>query len=140
MTPTAATSSRNDDHADRLGSIRALTDGTGAVVATFRTDEFGIPTSSSGASGSPFRYTGEPTDASGLTYLRARYYDPGLGRFMSGDPFAGFAASPLSLNRYSYIGNNPATWSAPSGLTPTSKTVRDVSWWIPYGSNWTRPR
>ena len=102
-------------HADRLGSIRAVSDGTGAVIASYRTDEFGIPTTTTGASGSPFRYTGEPLDASGLTYLRARHYDPSLGRFMSRDPFAGFATSPLSLNRYSDVENNPATWSDPSG-------------------------
>ena len=106
-----------------LASIRAVTDGTGAVIATFRTDEFGIPTSSTGASGSPFRYTGEPLDASGLTYLRARYYDPSIGRFMSRDPFAGFASSPLSLNRYRYVENTPATWSDPSGLTPSSNVL-----------------
>ncbi|MEK6719993.1 MAG: PA14 domain-containing protein [Chloroflexota bacterium] len=103
-------------HADRLGSIRALTDGTGAVIATYRTDEFGVPTGSTGASGSPYRYTGEPLDASGLTYLRARHYDPSIGRFMSRDPFAGFTGHPLSLNRYSYVTNNPTTYADPSGL------------------------
>ena len=102
-------------HADRLGSIRAVTDGTGTVIATYQTDEFGVPTTSTGSAGSPFRYTGEPLDASGLTYLRARYYDASLGRFLSRDPFAGVASSPLSLNRYSYVHNNPATWSDPSG-------------------------
>jgi RHS repeat-associated protein len=102
-------------HPDRLGSIRTVTDDTGAVIATFRTDEFGVPTASTGSAGSPYRYTGEPADASGLTYLRARHYDASLGRFMSRDPFAGFVASPLSLNRYSYVENNPATNADPSG-------------------------
>jgi hypothetical protein len=37
---------------------------------------------------------------------------------MSRDPFAGFGASPLSLNRYSYVGNNPATVTDPSGKVP----------------------
>ena len=105
-------------HADRLGSIRAMTNATGAVVATFRTDEFGVPTTSTGAAESLYRYTGEPRDASGLTYLRARYYDPSVGRFLTRDSFSGFGAAPLSLNRYSYVANNPTTWSDPSGRHP----------------------
>lgn len=87
----------------------------GVVIATDRADEFGVPTTFTACVGSPFRYTGEPLDASGLTYLRARHYDPTIGRFMTRDPFAGFARSPLSLNRYSYVENNPATLSDPSG-------------------------
>jgi len=105
-------------HADRLGSVRALTDAAGSVIATYRADEFGIPVSSTGTSSQPFRYTGEPSDASGLTYLRARYYDPSIGRFLSRDPFGGFVSSPLSLNRYSYVANNPATRVDPSGNFP----------------------
>jgi len=76
-------------HTDRQGSVRALTDAAGSVIATYRSDEFGIPVSATGTSSQPFRYTGEPSDASGLTYLRARYYDPSIGRFMSRDPFGG---------------------------------------------------
>jgi len=107
-------------HADRLGSVRALTDAAGTVIASYRSDEFGIPFSATGTSSQPFRYTGEPTDASGLTYLRARFYDPTIGRFMSRDPFAGFSSSPLSLNRYSYVENNPSTLVDRAGLQPTS--------------------
>ena len=105
-------------HTDRLGSVRAVSDASGTVTATYRTDEFGVPTTPTGSSTQPFTYTGEPRDATGLVYLRARYYDPTLGRFMSRDPFAGFGASPLSLNRYAYVGNNPATARDPSGQVP----------------------
>jgi len=105
-------------HADRLGSVRALTDAAGTVIATYRSDEFGVPVSSTGSSTQPFRYTGEPSDASGLTYLRARYYDPSIGRFLSRDPFAGFSSSPLSLNRYGYVENNPTTVTDPDGRCP----------------------
>ena len=52
-------------HADRLGSVRAVSDATGAVTATYRTDEFGIPTATTGGSSQPFTYTGEPRDATG---------------------------------------------------------------------------
>jgi len=112
-------------HADRLGSVRALTDAAGSVIATYRSDEFGIPVSSTGSSSQPFRYTGEPSDASGLTYLRARFYDPSLGRFMSRDPFGGFASAPLTLNRYSYVENNPATLVDLVGTTPSSAVLQD---------------
>lgn len=105
-------------HADQLGSIRAITDGAGVVTATYRTDEWGVPTASTGASTQPFAFTGEPRDATGLSYLRARYYDPSLGRFMSRDPWPGDARSCQTLDRYAYAGNNPATFSDPSGRSP----------------------
>jgi YD repeat-containing protein len=46
-------------HADGLGSVRALTDGTGALVQTYRTDPFGVPTATQGSSAQPFGFTGE---------------------------------------------------------------------------------
>lgn len=103
-------------HADRLGSVRALTDASGAVTAGYRTDEYGIPTVSTGSSSQPFGFTGEPHDATGLSYLRARYNDPGLGRLMSRDMWAGDASTCQTLNRYTYVLNNPMTRIDPSGL------------------------
>lgn len=102
-------------HADRLGSVRELTDATGAVIATYRTDEWGIPTQVTGTSGQPFRFTGEPFDGTGLLHLRARYYDPGHGRFMSRDTWPGSMASPQTLNRYAYATGYPSTLTDPSG-------------------------
>jgi len=54
-------------------------------------------------------YTGEQSDPNGLAYLRARYYDPPLGRFLSRDP--AWAGHP-----YVYVGNNPVNSVDPSGL------------------------
>ena len=102
-------------HADRLGSVRALTDVAGDVVATYRTDEWGVPTATTGSSTQPFGFTGEPADATGLTYLRARYLDPGLGRFMTRDQWPGSTEQTATLHRYAYVANNPATLSDPSG-------------------------
>jgi RHS repeat-associated protein len=76
-------------HADRQGTVRALSDASGAVTVTYRTDEWWIPSGGSGSSTQPFAYTGEPTDGTGLSYLRARYYDPTLGRFLSRDAWPG---------------------------------------------------
>jgi hypothetical protein len=50
-------------HNDGLGSVRAVSDGAGAITETCRTDEFGVPLETQGASGQPFRYTGEQRDA-----------------------------------------------------------------------------
>jgi len=100
---------------DRLGSVRALTNGSGAVSASYQTDEWGVPTVTTGGSAQPFGFTGEPRDGTGLTYLRSRYYDPDLGRFVTRDTWPGVASSPQTLNRYAYANNNPTTNTDPSG-------------------------
>jgi RHS repeat-associated protein len=80
-----------------------------------------------GTSPEPMRYTCQRRDAeSGFYDLRARYYSPGLGRFISRDPLFGSLGSPLSLNRYSYVLNNPTNLTDPSGLastTPNDPTI-----------------
>jgi RHS repeat-associated protein len=106
-------------HADRLGSVRELTNGAGAVTATYRTDEWGIPTQNTGSSTQPFGYTGEPVDGTGLVYLRARLYDPSLGRFTSRDTWPGSPGSPVTLNRYAYVGDNPTTRTIPAATSST---------------------
>ena len=103
--------------------MRAIVDSTGAIVKTIQTDEFGITLLTQGTSPEPFRYTGQQVDSDGLLYLRARYYDPTSGRFLSRDSFAGSAAAPLSLNRYTYARNNPTTLTDPSGVTPANKVL-----------------
>jgi RHS repeat-associated protein len=56
----------------------------------------------------PYGYNGEAHDMdSGLQFLRARYYDPSMGRFISRDSYLGSIMQPLSLNRYDYTQNNP---------------------------------
>ena len=60
-------------------------------------------------------------------YLRARYYDPALGRFLGRDPFTGVATSPQSLNRYLYVLNNPVLLIDPYGYwgLPSWDDVKD---------------
>ncbi|MEU6478810.1 RHS repeat-associated core domain-containing protein [Streptomyces sp. NPDC047017] len=57
----------------------------------------------------------DDTKATGLTHLGAREYDPAAGRFISVDPLMN-PSDPQSLNGYSYAGNNPVTYSDPTGL------------------------
>ena len=54
-------------------------------------------------------------DTTGLVLLGARYYDPGLARFVSTDPLADLG-NPQTLNAYGYAGNNPTTNADPTGL------------------------
>ncbi|TYQ14731.1 UNVERIFIED_CONTAM: RHS repeat-associated protein [Acetivibrio alkalicellulosi] len=65
----------------------------------------------------PFRYCGEYFDEeTGTIYLRARYYNPRVGRFISEDSYWGSATDPLSLNLYTYCANNPVFYIDPSGF------------------------
>lgn len=64
---------------DALGSLRQTLDNAGAPLAGLRYDPWGAPQSSTL---SPFGFTGELQDATGLTYLRARWYTPGAGTFL----------------------------------------------------------
>lgn len=63
-----------------------------------------------------FWFTGHEHDpATGLIYAGARYYDPSIGRFISADPFPGFADVPASLNKYLYAHGNPTVYVDPDG-------------------------
>jgi RHS repeat-associated protein len=93
-----------------LGSTMALTDADGDVVNTYDYDVFGGIRDSSGAQPNEFRFTGEQwDDATSLQYLRARYYDPSVGRFLSEDPLS-------AGNLYAYVANNPLVYVDPLGL------------------------
>jgi RHS repeat-associated protein len=98
---------------DVLGSTIALTDGTGVVQTEYTYDSFGR-TSVTGASNSNvYQYTGRENDGTGLYYYRARYYHPGLQRFVNEDPIE-FAGGQYNL--YAYVDNNPVNLYDPSGL------------------------
>ncbi|MFN8526296.1 MAG: RHS repeat-associated core domain-containing protein [Chloroflexota bacterium] len=102
--------------ADGLGSTVALTDTNGNVTGSYQYDVFGAIKSATGTASSEFTYTGQQQDpATNLVYLRARYYDPTLGRFLTKDPFHGFATRPQSQHRYAYVENSPANAVDPSG-------------------------
>jgi RHS repeat-associated protein len=98
--------------------VRATTDAAGHVTASYRTDEYGVVTEAAGGGGQPFGFTGEQRDATGLVYLRARMYDPNVGRFMQRDTYPGGMGSSIGLHRYAYVGNNPINATDPSGHDP----------------------
>ena len=88
----------------------------GIVENQYDYDIFGTPTLTIEIYSNAIRYAGEFYDAeNGLYYLRARYYNPSIGRFISEDSYWGEDSNPLSLNLYTYTTNNPIKFIDPSG-------------------------
>ncbi|WP_020405643.1 tandem-95 repeat protein [Hahella ganghwensis] len=109
---------------DGLGSVRSLTDRTGTETDSYQYDAFGILLASTGSTENDYRYTGEQYDA-GLDqyYLRARYYDQGVGRFTQMDTYQGRKGEPLTLHKYLYAHADSINGTDPSGYM----TLMDVS-------------
>lgn len=98
-------------HHDSLGSTRLLTDAAGEATGTFSYTPYGSLEASTGSATTPLGYAGEYTDSlSGLQYLRARFYDPATGQFMSPDPMRALTRSP-----YAYVYNSPINYDDPTG-------------------------
>ena len=103
---------------DGGGNVRQLTNTAGAVTDRYEYDAFGNEFTVSGGSSTPnnYLYRGEQWDADlGLYYLRARYYNPLTGRFMSRDPNDGTPIQPESLHKYLYADGDPVNASDPNG-------------------------
>ena len=90
------------------GDVVNLTNADGEVTKKYTYDAFGVEKDIDDSDTNAFRYCGEYYDKETATvYLRARYYTPTTGRFISRDSYAGKNEDPLSLNRYTYCHNNP---------------------------------
>ncbi|MHC1684232.1 MAG: RHS repeat domain-containing protein [Clostridiaceae bacterium] len=101
---------------DGKGSTRTLTDQLGNVTDTYTYDAFGQLMNTTGTTVNSYLYTGEQYDANiGFYYLRARYMNPAVGRFMTMDSYEGRVADPISLHKYLYASDNPVAYSDPSG-------------------------
>jgi len=104
---------------DALGSVRQLTNQGGAITYSRAYDPYGVVTSTSGTSETPYGYTNEYYgDSTQLTYLRSRYYSSGMGRFLTRDTWGGDYNRPLSLNRWNYVEGNPVNLLDPTGMKP----------------------
>lgn len=98
------------------GDVVNLTDAEGAVTKSYTYDAFGVEQDIDDSDTNVFRYCGEYFDAeTGTVYLRARYYSPTTGRFISRDSYAGDNNDPLSLNLYTYCHNNPVSGTDSTG-------------------------
>jgi len=101
---------------DALGSVRQEVDASGTVVDARAWSPYGVEF---GGSPMGLGFTGEWQDVgSGLTYLRARWYDGSAGRFTSEDIWQGNIDQPGTLHPFVYVINNPLTYVDPSGEIP----------------------
>jgi RHS repeat-associated protein len=104
---------------DGGGSVRQLTNTVGVVTDEYEYDAFGNSFTRSGTTPNNYLYRGEQYDSDlALYYLRARYYNPNTGRFLSRDPLAGNAKDPASLHKYLYAGGDPINYIDPRGSSP----------------------
>ncbi len=101
-----------NDHGDVVQTV----DAAGSTQNHYEYDIWGNPVLTIEASENAIRYAGEFLDSeTGLYYLRARFYDPYLGRFTTEDSYWGEDENPLSLNLYTYCANDPVRYVDPSG-------------------------
>jgi RHS repeat-associated protein len=101
---------------DGMGSVRQLTGLDEKVTDTYNYDAFGNLLSSPGPTPNNYLYRGEQYDSElALYYLRARYYNPQSGRFLSRDPQDGNPRDPVTLHKYLYAGGDPINWFDPTG-------------------------
>jgi len=102
--------------ADGQDSVRQLTDEAGRVTDSYFYDAWGNQLAGgSGTTKNPFRYTGQQQDQDGKYFLRARYYNSGIGRFLSQDTVMGNSDDPVTLHRYLYAGDDSVNHIDPSG-------------------------
>lgn len=101
---------------DGQGNLRFVTDYNGAKIRSTEYNPFGNWRAAKGQANIQMLYQGQQQDPeSNMYYLRARYYDPATGRFITKDPIKGKLSNPSSQNPYQYAYNNPINLSDPSG-------------------------
>ncbi len=101
------------------GDVVGLVNEAGTVVNTYEYTPWGEVRNETEMVDNPIKYAGEYYDDElGMIYLRARYYDPQIGRFTSLDVEEGNIAIPLEMNRYVYCLNNPIKYVDPYGEFP----------------------
>jgi len=97
------------------GDITEIRDAQGNVLNRYTYGIWGNPLVQEERVPNIFRYSGEYWDeTTNLQYLRARWYDPSIGRFINEDTYEGDVKNPLSLN-FTYVENNPLQYIDPTG-------------------------
>ena len=105
------------------GDIVAILDENGNTVVSYGYDAWGAPLWCTGELAETlgkvqsFRYRGYVFDEeTGLYYLRSRYYNPGLGRFVNADALVSTLQQGNKHNLFSYCGNSVISYIDPDGL------------------------
>jgi len=139
ITETASITNTLMYHYDYRGSTVALTDSAGNITDRIEYSAYGLTTYRAGTNDTPFLFNGRygvQTDANGLLYMRARYYNPHICRFINPDP----AVFSGGLNFYAYANGNPVSYLDPFGLGAQTAGGR-IDWlrtWNTIGA-WTIP-
>jgi RHS repeat-associated protein len=114
--------------ADGQRSTRQLTDADGSITDTYACDAFGNLLTHTGTTPNNYLYAGQQFDPRlGAYYLRARYYAPSIGRFLTTDPLPGSRLNPKSLQRYTYAANDPVNGWDPSGRQTNTVEIQVVA-------------
>lgn len=122
-------------HFDSRGNTVALTDKVGNITDRFQYDIYGKLVTCAGTSKTPFLYVGKDgvmTDSNGLYYMRARYYNTDMNRFVNQDVVVGKIQDSQSLNQFAYTTDNPISKIDPMGnfhwdkVGKTIKAVGDI--------------
>jgi RHS repeat-associated protein len=115
-------------HVDHLGSSSVITDGAGSVVKDLAYYPYGKIYGSLGLLADVHhKFTGQEFDAeTDLYFYGTRYYNTVLGRFISPDTIVQNPADPQTLNRYSYVRNNPLKYTDPTGHCILGCFWRDI--------------
>jgi RHS repeat-associated protein len=131
---------------DGLGTVRQLVNSSGAITDSYTYDGYGNRVASSGSTVNTYGFTGQQqfAEADSLVFLRARYYDPRIGRFISRDPLLSpsyYAAKGIDvqksrgwhervkpgwLNAYVYCLNNPVNLVDPTGGCSRKSDVSNI--------------
>ncbi|TCV78146.1 RHS repeat-associated core domain-containing protein, partial [Sulfurirhabdus autotrophica] len=112
VTGTATYGQAQYYHADGLGSVVGLSNSTDMTTQTERFDAWGNKIAGTIPQSAQYGYTGREPDETGLTYYRARFYDPSIARFVSRDPIG----LQGGINQYAYVNGNPVNFTDQTGL------------------------
>lgn len=118
-------------HLDHLSGANIETDNNGNVISMVDYYPYGETRFEAKKDGyeNDYKFTGQELDEeSGLYYYGARYYHPVIGRFVSEDAWEGDYLDPQSLNKYSYVMNNPVKYTDPTG-----NSFQESLNWLRYG-------
>jgi len=120
-------------HSNPLGSIVAATDETGKQLWVKRYTPYGVESEAGTVSDSGANHgfaTHEVDKETGLVYMKARYYDPVVGRFYSTDPIAFQESIPVSFNAFAYGANNPNFFFDPNGQFIQFVAAAGIAWGV----------